>query len=211
MGKDEGRVTILATADVHNDKRLIERLREEAEQRGADLIILAGDIFTGFSPLEGLLKPLEGFRVALIPGNHDPHLDVELIAHAYAWYSLHGRAFKLGEVGIFGYSAVTLGPEAVDEQAIEHALQEAAERVRDARVKIMVTHVPPAGTRIEAGLPVGSHAVRRVIEAVQPDLVVTAHVHETRGLEDRIGKSRIVNVSRLIKAFHITPEGVRDA
>ncbi len=206
-------LVILASADVHGDRQFIRELREEAEEKQADLILLAGDIFTGLSPVDGLLAPLAGLRVALLPGNHDPHLTVTMLAEEYAWYSLHGRAFRLGPAGIFGYSAVNIGPEAIDEDAILHALEEAFQHVQDAPVRIMVTHVPPTGTVFEriAGMQLGSHAVREAVERFQPDLVVTAHVHEARGLEDTIGRSRIVNVSRLIRAFRVSSEGVDDA
>jgi Icc-related predicted phosphoesterase len=41
-------------------------------------------------------------------------------------------------------------------------------------------------------IPVGSHAVRQIIEEYQPVLAVHGHIHESRG-ETRIGRTLVVN------------------
>ena len=37
---------------------------------------------------------------------------------------------------------------------------------------------------------------RGIIEKFQPNVALFSHIHEASGMEDKIGKSRLVNVSR---------------
>jgi Icc-related predicted phosphoesterase len=40
----------------------------------------------------------------------------------------------------------------------------------------------------------GSSGVRKAIEELQPDIAFCSHVHEAEGIEERIGKTRVINV-----------------
>jgi Icc-related predicted phosphoesterase len=67
--------------------------------------------------------------------------------------------------------------------------------VNDCRYKILCSHAPPAGTacdRLGTGLHVGSSVIRAFVEKEQPDLVLSGHIHESRGV-DEVGKSCVVN------------------
>ena len=69
--------------------------------------------------------------------------------------------------------------------------------------KIMVTHIHPFGTKSEFSGFKGSKAVRKAIEKFQPDVAICAHIHEAAGMEDKIGKTRVINVSRKGKIFEV--------
>ena len=62
----------------------------------------------------------------------------------------------------------------------------------------MITHVHPSGSLIEkfTSFFPGSIAVRKAIEKFQPDLALCGHVHEAEGIEEKIGKTRLINVGR---------------
>ncbi len=64
------------------------------------------------------------------------------------------------------------------------------------RVDILISHGPPygCGDLTEEGEHVGSHALRSWILDKQPKLVVTAHIHEARGVY-KLGNTTIVNAS----------------
>ena len=53
-----------------------------------------------------------------------------------------------------------------------------------------LTHVYKGGQPVE--IPVGSHAVRQIIEEVQPLLALHGHIHESRG-SVRIGRTLVIN------------------
>ena len=78
-------------------------------------------------------------------------------------------------------------------------LQDAHAQVKEAEHLILVAHPPPLNTRtdvIASGIHVGSPAVRTFIEAVQPALCLTGHIHEARGT-DLLGATRIINPGML--------------
>ena len=49
----------------------------------------------------------------------------------------------------------------------------------------------------------GSTCVRKAIEEFQPDIAICAHLHNTGGIEEHIGKTRVISVSRKEKIFEI--------
>ena len=42
----------------------------------------------------------------------------------------------------------------------------------------------------------GSTGVRRAVEKFKPDILLCSHVHEAEGLEEKIGKTKIINVGK---------------
>ena len=61
--------------------------------------------------------------------------------------------------------------------------------------KILISHQPPSNTvsdRIATGIHVGSQAIRKFIEWLQPLIVFTGHIHEGVGI-DEIGRTKIIN------------------
>lgn len=64
---------------------------------------------------------------------------------------------------------------------------------------MLAVHTPPKGSlcdRLGNGAHVGSPAVRAFIEAVQPDVCLCGHIHESRAV-DRIGRTVVVNPGAL--------------
>jgi len=83
--------------------------------------------------------------------------------------------------------------------------------VKDAGLKILISHAPPANTKVDkvaSGQHAGSKAVREFIERYHPNLCITGHIHEAKG-EDRIGETPIVNPGMLKNGGYveITIEG----
>jgi Icc-related predicted phosphoesterase len=46
-----------------------------------------------------------------------------------------------------------------------------------------------------SGIP-GSKGLRKAIEKFQPDVFISGHIHETEGVSEKIGKTRVYNVGR---------------
>ena len=69
----------------------------------------------------------------------------------------------------------------------------------------MVTHVHPSGTLMEKFTDFfpGSSGVRKAIEKFQPDIALCSHVHEAEGIEEKIGKTKVINVGRKGKIIEI--------
>ena len=101
-------------------------------------------------------------------------------------------------------------PREVTEDELYERLDALAAEVRDPRRAVFMIHVPPHGSGLDTAPildenlrptvsagdvlrgPVGSTAVRRLIETYQPLLGVHGHIHESGG-ERRIGQTVCIN------------------
>ena len=72
-----------------------------------------------------------------------------------------------------------------------------------AKKKILVSHLHASGTLAEmSGVP-GEEFLRKAVKDFKPDLLISAHIHEAEGIEDKIGETRVVQVGRRGKVIEI--------
>ncbi|HEX4010485.1 MAG TPA: hypothetical protein VHX62_10775 [Solirubrobacteraceae bacterium] len=159
------------------------------------------------------LEP-EGIRLLAIAGNDDPpELDRVLVEHAFVEW-VDGRVAEVGDgVSVVGYSYVNPtpwdSPRELDEERLGAELDAVVGRVDPDR-SIWNIHVPPYNTGLDNApmvdselrvvtdggqprmIPVGSHALRSVIERLQPLVGMHGHVHESRG-RTTLGRTLVVN------------------
>jgi Icc-related predicted phosphoesterase len=152
----------------------------------------------------------------LMPGNDDDFaIDEVLDREGFATVNAEGKVLDLpGGLQLLasGWSNETpwLTPREESEDALYERLAGLASQVRDPRRAVFMIHVPPYDSgldtapildanlrpKVTAGDvirgPVGSHAVRRVIEEFQPLVSVHGHIHESGG-ERRIGDTIAIN------------------
>ena len=69
--------------------------------------------------------------------------------------------------------------------------------------KVMLTHSHSAGSKSEGSGFEGSTAIREAIEKFKPDLMLHGHIEELEGVEEMIGKTRVVNVGPKGRIFEI--------
>lgn len=203
--KNQGKIKILAIGDVHGDTGLVKRLVEMAKKENVDIIILAGDMTMAEQSIENIVGPFVKAKkqVLLIPGNHESAATIDFLSKMYGAKNIHGYGLKIGEVGIFGAGTANIGIHSIGDSGISELLKKAHEEVKDAKRKVMVTHIHPAESRAEMfGFP-GSLAIRKAIDDFKPQVLIDAHVHEAGGMEEKIGRTRVINVSRREKIFEI--------
>ncbi|VVB82818.1 Calcineurin-like phosphoesterase [uncultured archaeon] len=202
----EKKTKILAVGDIHGDTGLVKRLAEKAIKENVDLVILAGDITFAEQSTKNLIGPFikANKQVLLIPGNHESIATVDFLAEMYPnTKNIHGYSFKKNNLGIFGAGSADVGMHTIKDSEIFNLLKKGHEDVKDSEKKIMVTHMHPKGSKAEfSGFP-GSVAIRKAIKEFQPNILITAHIHEAAGIEEDIGKTRVINVSRKEKIFEI--------
>ncbi len=199
---------ILAAADIHGDLSLVEKLVEKAKREDVDSIILAGDLFKNNQEPFDIVGKFSSLKkpVFLIPGNHEALSTVDFVAKIYGAVNLHGYAVKTDNIGFFGVSAVNIGPFLHDsEEKMEDLLKKSFEYIKDSEKKILVTHVPPSNVSFEKLSPFvsGSKIVEKIIKELQPDIAISGHIHEASGIEEKIGKTKIINVSRTGKIIEL--------
>lgn len=198
---------ILATADIHEDKDLISRLVKKSKK--ADVIVIAGDLTWAEQDLKGLIGPLKkhGKPILMIPGNHETLASVDYLEKLYKprVYNLHARGIKIGNICFVACGSGNIGLFQLTEDEVAEALKKALKEVKDCDKTVLITHTPPYDTLLDnlGWTKAGSVAVKEFIEEHQPDLCICGHIHETAGLIDKIGKTRVINAGFSDKIINI--------
>jgi len=199
------KLRILAASDLHGDSRIARRLAEKAEKENIDLVVLCGDIL-GFSETQNIIKPFKNKnkKVLIIPGNWDSFATTDFLAELYGIRNIHGYSIKYQNIGFFGAGgAEGPGPGNIIDKEILKTLEKAHASLKGIEKKIMVTHMHPSGSKSEfSGIP-GSKAITTAIKKFKPDILIHGHIHEAFGIEEMIGKTRIINVGREGKIIEI--------
>ncbi len=198
---------ILAAGDIHGDTRLAEALARKAEKNKVDLVVLCGDLTFADSSTSNLIGPFikKKKKVLFIPGNHETLATADFLAALYDVTNLHGYSIKVNEVGFFGCGFANIGLSRLREDEMLKILTKAYQGVKDAKKKVMVTHVHPDGTlmgKLTSFFP-GSTGVRKAVTKLKPDILLCSHVHEAEGVEEKIGKTKVINVGREGKIIRI--------
>ena len=179
-------------------RRWIELADERARDTGIATYVMAGndDPWSCDAVLEqaSVVRPCDG-RILLV-GTH------ELLSSSYAnptpWNS----------------------PRELEEDALYAKLKALAEQLERPETSIFNLHVPPYDTGLDTAnelnpdltlryvggsphpIPVGSHAVRQLLEEYQPLLALHGHIHESKG-EVRIGRTLALNPGSEYNSGHI--------
>lgn len=198
---------ILAFGDIHGDSRLAEKLAEKAEKENVDLVVLCGDITYMDEHPTNLLGPFvkRHKKVLLVPGNHESVATADFLAQMYGVKNLHGYSISAGEVGLFGCGGANIGINQIEDKEVLSLLRKGYKGIDKAKTKIMVTHVHPSGSIMErfSKIVPGSDGVRKALDELKPDILLCSHVHEAEGLEEKIGKTRVINVGKTGKIINI--------
>jgi Icc-related predicted phosphoesterase len=190
---------IISFGDIHEDYSNLIPLRDELEN--ADLVIVTGDLtnFNGRKEAEKVIEEIMKYNKNILAqlGNLDqPEVNDYLTERGI---NLHRNGFIKGDIGIFGVGGSNLTPfntpTEFSEDEIEMFLLDGIAKVRNAKYKIMVPHMPPKDTKLDiisAGAHVGSQSVRDFILKHKPDISLSGHIHEARG-SDTIGNTVVFN------------------
>jgi len=203
----EKKLKILAAGDIHGDINLAEKLAERAKKEDVDLVILCGDLTYADTSTKNIIGPFKkrNEKVLLIPGNHEPVSTADFLAKLYDVKNIHGYSVKYKDVGIFGAGGANIGLNQLEEKEIYDLLKKGFDRIKYLGKKIMVTHVHPSETKMEKFTDFfpGSTGVKSAIDKLKPDLLLCSHVHEAEGIEEMVGKTKVVNVGRKGKIIEL--------
>jgi Icc-related predicted phosphoesterase len=153
-------------------------------------------------------------KLFVMAGNDDPWFVDEILQGSQALVFCDDRILRLGphEMLSSSYANPTPwnSPRELGEDALYERLKKLADRLEQPQRAIFNLHVPPYDSRLDQGpdlkedftprysggqpvmRPVGSTAVRQLIEEVQPLLALHGHIHESKG-ETRIGRTLALN------------------
>ncbi len=194
------KLKILAAGDLHGSLDIAKKLSAKGKREKVDLVVLAGDIY-GYT--DGDKEILEPFRkakqkVVFVPGNCD--FDEECVMLARDGKNIHNYYVTYGGVGIAGIGSPNwkLSLDDVDLENIKLNFEK-----MKPKKKILVSHLHASGTMAEfSGVP-GEKILRKAVKDFKPDLLIAAHIHESEGIEDKIGETRVVQVGRKGKILEV--------
>src|SRR3989344_7213630 len=197
---------ILAFSDTHGDIRKMKEFAEKAEKENVDLVLMCGD-FTYFDEIPpNLIKPFKdkGKKVMFIPGNHETKSTADFLANFYKIRNLDGNYAVYEDIAFFGCGGGNMPTNMVSDYELTKSLRYTNSKIKNVGKKIMVTHLHPSNTKMDKLVPnSGSNGLRKIIEEIQPDMLICGHIHEASGTEDVIGKTRIINVAKTSKIIEI--------
>ena len=193
-----------------------ERLATDPEARGDLLHDLMNERVSEWLDLADERLGGGAVPLYLIPGNDDDFaIDPILNREGAFAQNVDGRVIDIpGDLQLLasGWSNITpwATPREEPEEVLEARLDALATQVRDPRRSIFMIHVPPHDSGLDTAPildenlrptisagdvlrgPVGSRAVRRIIERYEPMLGIHGHIHESGG-ERRIGQTLCIN------------------
>jgi uncharacterized protein len=155
-----------------------------------------------------------GIGVYVMPGNDDPWSCDAVIEEASHVVACDDRVVQVGphEMISCAYANPTPwdSPRELDENALYERIKKLADQVQAPERAIFNLHVPPYDSGLDTAreinpdltvvyksgapheIPVGSTAVRQILEEYQPALALHGHIHESRG-EAQIGRTLAIN------------------
>ena len=191
---------IVAFSDFHGSSTAVEKAADATAETGAELMLIAGDLaFHDVGSAFSILQRLSNSKVPIffVPGNMDTP-ELTTAQNPGKFTCIHGRCERFGSFSFIGLGGAVQGPFQTpfesSEEEIYDILHKAVKACEEAKV-VLLSHAPPKNTSVDltrSGRHVGSSAVRRFIEEMEPILAVCGHIHEARGI-DRIGRTLVLN------------------
>jgi len=202
---------IIAFGDIHDEPNMAGRIPGLAE---ADYLVLTGDLtlWGGRREARAVLDVLKELhpRIYAQIGNMDKAPVDTLLSEMEI--NLNGRGVRLGEVGLLGLGGSNITPfgtpSEFSEEVLEERLWKAFAEVKEAPLKVLFSHTPPANTRLDrirGGSHVGSLAVRRFLEQTDCNLCICGHIHEAVGT-DLLGGTILINPGMLAAGGYVRVE-----
>jgi hypothetical protein len=200
MTETKKKTKILAAGDIHGDTGLAKKLAQRAKKENVDLVILAGDLTMMEADTKNLVGPFVKLKkpVLLLHGNHESLATIDFLTELYGPYAknLHGYSLIKNDVGIFGAGGGSFGLSPASESELFKTLSKAHKGVEKSKKTIMVTHTHPFKSKAEFSGFEGSKGIRKAIKEFKPDILLSGHIHEAEGIEEKIGKTKVINIGR---------------
>ena len=204
QGERPEKLRILAAGDLHGSTDIARKLSEKAKREKVDLVILAGDLH---GPFQGgdVVAPFKKNhqKVIFVPGNWDSGLEIDAIKniHKDSAKNIDNYYVTYNDVGILGVGNKDFRLK-LDEEKTFKGLEKTFKRAKPEK-KILVSHMHASGTEAEFSGIEGSKALKKAIKEFKPDLFISAHIHEAEGIEEKIGKTKVIQVGRKGKVIEI--------
>jgi len=193
---------ILAFSDLHASVTEYKRLQAKVKKHKPDYIFCLGDFTIFEQNIEAVLRKISQLKkpTLVIHGNHETDIIVKRLCKDYDNLTFaHKKIIKLGDHtfvvhgggGFYGQGKHLKGDKDFDTFV-------KANKVKFKGKLILLTHAPPAFTKLDyldwIGDHVGCTSYNKFIKKYQPQLALSGHLHENFGVKQKIGKTLVCNV-----------------
>jgi hypothetical protein len=206
------KIRFLATGDFHSDLNLIRDFKKNVDMDSVDYVLFTGDLSDRDDDFGRLLSVFKGKPFIMTAGNHEAQKDMRILEKYYGVHLLGNNPIMFDDdLAFFSSDMLELGPDGKEGEEVLKNTIENFKSVEDAKIKVMLSHLPPEGTEIGSLSPFypfisGSVVVRFFLENFNPDVALVGHIHEAKGLEEIVNKTKVVNVSKTYKLFEFDTE-----
>lgn len=186
----------LCFSDLHCDKSAAEKLVAMSDD--VDVVIGAGDFANQHRGISDTLNILAAIRKpsVLVPGNGETAQELQQAAKPWETATvLHGDGCEVAGVPFWGVGGgIPVTP--FGDWSYDFDEDQAAEMLKGCpEAGVLVVHSPPIDSvdHDTAGRVRGSQAIRDIVEARKPNLVVCGHIHSDWGKQVQIGPALVLN------------------
>lgn len=198
---------LLAFVDMHGSLKALQKVKIKAKQ--ADIIVCAGDISIFEQRIEYFLQEFNKLKkpFLIIPGNHETAEDIQAASLFFEnVINLHKKTYIKENYLFMGYGEGGFSMVDKNFNRVSKKFEKKIKKFKNNNKKIiLVTHAPPYKTKIDRIMKesCGNKNIKKFILKVKPDLVISGHLHENAGKEDKIGKTRVINPGPFGKMINI--------
>ncbi len=187
---------ILAVADVHGKRDRLQLIEKQIQTHQPDGLIIAGDVINYFRGAR-FFKELSQLQipVLMVRGNSDPSsVEREMVKYE-SLTDLHLNETRFINIPIIGISGTVPLPFHSKVRFFESSILDRLKSKLTSE-SILVAHPPPKGSldKVLGKFHAGSKGLARLVEEMQPKLVICGHIHEDVGTTT-MGKTTIINCS----------------
>ena len=183
---------LLAFVDTHGDADSLKKLKRKAVR--ADLVICAGDITIFENKMKSVLREINSFHkpVLIVHGNHESEERLREECKKYKnLIFLHKRFYEKENILFVGYGG---GGFSLKDEKFERFTKKIKKK-RIGKKLVLILHGPPYGNKTDLIMEehAGNKSFRDFIKHEKPLLVICGHLHENSGVQDKLGKSLVIN------------------
>jgi putative phosphoesterase len=194
---------VLVIVDIHKSETALDITKKFLEQYNPDLLIIAGDITT-FRPLsftEDFIEGLPNIKTLALPGNCDPRETLIVLDESKA-INLHGKKETIDGITFVGFGGSNTTPFNTPFELSEEDIYQTLDKLMEPGA-ILVLHGPVHGhlDEVPRGEHTGSTGALKIVEKYQPSLVISGHIHETRGIKTDDNGIQYVNPGPLKSGY----------
>lgn len=192
-------VNILAFADTHGDENIFSEIREIRKKEKIDLIICAGDFTMISRKLEAYLNRFNLMNIPFffVHGNHEDIDKInEFLSERYLKNVIlvHKNLIKFKDICFIGYGGEGFCRETPSLEKYIPLIKKDLSKM-NCSTKIVITHAPPYKNKLDfvRNYNRGNKSISKLIKAVNADLAFCGHFHETFYMQDKVGKTIVIN------------------